>query len=246
MRAPFSFMKANGGAPVFDPATLALSGWWRASYAGSPWVAVASAGGSGSNGDLTSAGAAIPSVGASLHGLASADFDGTNDKLDNANNMNTFLASSGWSVSGVIAADSAAARSVGTPQFDAGIFVQKSTGTWGITFTTSGITVFQCDGGINLFEINKACAADGNPHTFHAWFDGTDLHLVVDGGTPASPVTTGGGIFGLASGVARAGTDYAATFSFFDGRIWDLMTSLVDLGGTVRTNIESYFRATYF
>ncbi len=242
MTFPFAMWKPSGA--VFDPATLALSGWWRASYAGSPWTPTASAGNSGSNGNLTEA-INPPATGAALNGLTSADFDGTNDKLGNANALNTFIASTGWSVSGVIAADSSLPRSVGAGQQDAGLFVQTATGTWGITFTDDGITVFQNDSGINLFEITEACAADGNPHTFHAWFDGTDLHLTVDGSS-ATPVTTGGGIFNLAGGNPRMGTDYIATFAWFDGRAWDVMTSLVDLGATARTNIESYFQATYF
>jgi hypothetical protein len=38
-------------AGAADPSSLSLTGWWRASYAGSPWTPSASAGSSGSNGD---------------------------------------------------------------------------------------------------------------------------------------------------------------------------------------------------
>src|SRR5262245_903161 len=42
-------------AVSYDPAILALDGWWRAPYA-DPWTPTASAGASGSNGNLTSSG----------------------------------------------------------------------------------------------------------------------------------------------------------------------------------------------
>ncbi len=64
---------------VFDPATLSLTGWWRAPYSASPWVGTASAGSSGSR-NLTEA-TNPPSAGATLNGYAPASFDGVNDKL---------------------------------------------------------------------------------------------------------------------------------------------------------------------
>ena len=36
----------------FDPTSLSLTGFWRASYSGAPWVPTASAGTSGANGNL--------------------------------------------------------------------------------------------------------------------------------------------------------------------------------------------------
>ncbi len=226
---------------TFDPASLALTGWWRASYGGSPWAAVASAGSSGSNGTLAEA-INAPSVGASLNGKASANFDGTNDRLANSHDLDTFFDEAAWSVSGVIAADTAASHNTNNGYLDEAIVTQDVNGFFYITFSTSGITAGHFDN-VSFKEIVKACAADGNPHTFHAWYDGTSLHLTVDGSS-ATPVTAGN-VFALAgNGALKLGTNYDNS-AFYDGRVWDLIVADTDLGSTARTNIESYFQATY-
>jgi len=74
----FSLMAFVGGpgGPTFDPATLALSGWWRASYAGVPWTPTASAGTSGANGNLA-ANVNAPTVGAAVGGFTPAVCNGS-------------------------------------------------------------------------------------------------------------------------------------------------------------------------
>ncbi len=227
---------------VYDPAALALSGWWRASYAGSPWVAVASAGGSGSNGNMTEA-TNPPSVGASLNGLASADFDGTNDRLGNANDVTVFLglSSTAYSISCVIAADAAATRSVGAAYSDAAILTDDTNGFFCLTFTSDGVTMMHYDGTFSA-EATQACAADGNPHTVHAWYDGTNINVSVDGAAAATDAAGTG--YNTANALLRMGVNYNAG-ARFNGRIWDIMTAASNLGPTARTNIESYFQATY-
>jgi len=82
------------GAPVFDPATLSLTGWWRASFSGSNPAGVASAGSSGSNN--LSNGSNPPAATGTLNGLTVADFDGTNDEYAGAA-FSTYWATSAWS-----------------------------------------------------------------------------------------------------------------------------------------------------
>jgi hypothetical protein len=86
----------GGAAAVFDPATLSLTGWWRASFSGSAPVGVASAGSSGSNN--LSNGANPPTATGTLNGLTVADFDGTNDEYAGAafSTYWTTTAFSGW------------------------------------------------------------------------------------------------------------------------------------------------------
>jgi hypothetical protein len=89
---------ASGGA-VFDPATLSLTGWWRAAYAGSPWAPTASAGTSGTaNRDLgVDSGAATPSVGTALNGLDTADFDGSTQSMaDGDSTLDTYVSAAAY------------------------------------------------------------------------------------------------------------------------------------------------------
>lgn len=224
---------------VFDPATLALSGWWRAPYSGSPLVAVASAGGSGSNGNLTEA-TNPPSAGASLNSLASADFDGTNDVLKNANNIVTFLSETAWSVSCLFSGDTASARSVGAAYSDRSLLTNEAQGLFYLTFTTGGVTVGHYDGGFK--EVTVACATGGS-HLISAWYDGTNLNLSIDGGA-ASTAAASTAFTNFGGGVLKVGLNYDGSAKF-DGRIWDLMTATTNLGSTARSNIKSYINSRY-
>ncbi len=89
---------ATAAGAAFDPTTLSLSGYWRASYSGSPWVGTASAG-SSSGRDLTQS-TFPPQTGTAVNGYTPANFDEANpDYLNTADNNNTLMsstASSGW------------------------------------------------------------------------------------------------------------------------------------------------------
>lgn len=94
----------NGGdAGLLDISTLSFTGWWEASYGGSPWLPTASAGTSGANGNLVTS-VNAPAVGAALNGFTPADDDvwATGKGLGNSNALSTFLSASGWSYSGLI------------------------------------------------------------------------------------------------------------------------------------------------
>ena len=91
------FSGGFGGVPAFDPATLSLTGWWRANYsAASTWVGVASAGSSGSN-DLTQSGSV--SAGTAQNGYTPADFDNTDDQFTLDDTLDTYMggtSNAGW------------------------------------------------------------------------------------------------------------------------------------------------------
>lgn len=82
---------AGAGVTVFDPGTLSLTGWWRASFTASPWV------GEVSSRNISEA-TNPPAVGAALNGRTPASFDGVNDKLAGTD-TSVFLSAnaySGW------------------------------------------------------------------------------------------------------------------------------------------------------
>lgn len=88
-------------SPVFDPTTLAFDGLWLPSFTGSPWVASASAGGSGSNGNL-SEGTDPPATGTAVNGYTPAAFRGDvggldADQLISAHAFSTFATASAYS-----------------------------------------------------------------------------------------------------------------------------------------------------
>src|SRR5678815_176148 len=98
---------ASAGTPVFNPATLFLTGWWRGSYSASPWVGTASASSSGSNN--ASEATTPPAAGATVNGFAPVDFDGVDDLLRADGTLDTYFATNAWTVSVLFNADTAAA-----------------------------------------------------------------------------------------------------------------------------------------
>lgn len=234
----FGLRGRSGKNSGFDPATLSLTGWWRAPYGGSPWVALASAGSSGSNGNMTEA-TNPPSVGASLNSLASADFDGTNDVLSNANNITTFFATTRWSFAALLSSDIAP---VHTTIYDNPAFVTDFNGAvFTIAFSNSGVSAGHYDGAYK--EVTKACAT-GTQHIVQAWYDGTNISLSVDAGAASTVAASSVDFVGGGSGVLQFGRNYNSTV-YEDGRLWEVMLSNTDLGATARTNIDSYFHARY-
>ena len=91
---------AGGGG---DAASLELSGWWRASYAGSPWVGSSSVGSSGLR-NLTEA-TNPPSNGSAVNGLVPADFDGTNDLLTTGRPVTDFVTAGAGSIAALVNID---------------------------------------------------------------------------------------------------------------------------------------------
>lgn len=218
----------TGGA---FPNSLPLGGWWEADFAASPWVGQNSSGGSGGR-NLAEA-TNPPNTGA-IGGRTGANFDGTNDRLVSANNLSTFIAAAAYSVEIVFSADTAPAAS--SPN---GRLLSHGPSTaWGVDFNTNGIVVYHNDSG-GVKTTTKACATGGIHHA-SIWYDGTNVNVVVDGGTAAT--TAAGSISGLSS-VMRVGND--STSLFYDGRIAALLMAPSNLGPTARTNLRTYLQARY-
>jgi hypothetical protein len=228
--------------PVFDPATLSLTGWWRASYAGSPWTPTASAGSSGSNGNLAHATNA-PDVGAAVNGFTPADFIPANtDRLDNASgNINTFVSSAAGSIWCLFYAD-AAFTDLGSAQYyqNPSFLVNATDGYLGFGFSTSGVRLGSYSG--SSFDSVAAACATGGWHLAQARWNTTTKEVRVDGGswqTLAHAVSIGS----LTSGF-RVGCNYVVS-QLFDGRILDLGTAQSRLSDTNFDDIRSYCNSRY-
>lgn len=76
-------------AAAFDPATLALSGYYQGSYAPNTWTGTASAGTSGSRSVTEPTNP--PTSGTPVNGFAPAAFNGTNQKLTDSSNLSSYV-----------------------------------------------------------------------------------------------------------------------------------------------------------
>lgn len=133
-----------------DPATLNLSLYLRAAYAGSPWTSTASAGTSG--GRTASEATNPPSIGAALNGLATASFDGANDQLTlngTGGDYYTSASLSGFALIKPTAAQTATGAVVNDPAI-----LADNGGAGGLTYTNEGVTLYvQTSGGLKTAAI---------------------------------------------------------------------------------------------
>jgi len=235
-----------GGSPlfiydggVFDPATLSLTGWWRASYTGAPWAPTASAGSSGANGDLVIGTA--PANGTAQNSLTPADFNGTTHDLVNANDCLTtfgsFAAGTCWIV--FLADSSVASVGAGVRVEDTGIVVQDTGATgWGITHSDDGVCALLYDG---AYQEVVVAASNGDYHMAFVRWDSTLIELGVDSG--AMSTLAAGAVDGGSAGGLAVGRNYSA--AFFDGRILEVGFTDTALTDADRVNIRSYVNSRY-
>jgi hypothetical protein len=229
-------------APAGFPSTLPLTGWWRSSYSGSPWVGMASAGMSKGRdlAELTNA----PVVSTALNGFTPAGFDGMNDKLGSSLPITSYVSPAAWEVHGIFSADSAIPYVAAVPySFPALI---SSTGavafvSFYVAFSSAGVMAGHYDGA-TFKEVVSACGT-GGLHAFQAWFDGATLNLIVDGGAPAAPVAAGPATFPVGT-MVNVGANHNNT-AMFDGRIVELLTSDKLLGAGGRAGVRAYFNTRY-
>ncbi len=225
----------KGSSSGFDAATLSLTGFWRASYAASPWVGVPSAGSSGSR-DLSEA-TNPPSAGAAINGLTPADFDGTNDVLTNATQMGTLLSASAWSCWALVNIDAINTNNtdvwLNDPIFnDSGAF-------WGIHLKSGGtVHAYQWDGAAKSVSETIATGAWA---LVQAKYDGTNLRLRVNGGSWQSVAA---GNIATTTGTLRVGLTPTAGHAF-DGRMADLGIANTAFSDATFDDLKSYINARY-
>jgi hypothetical protein len=213
MRAPFSFIKSSVAA--FDPATLSLTSWWRASYGGSPWAPTASAGSSGSRGNLVT-NTGMPSVGTAQNGLTPAQFNGTTQDLTNATTSSTLFTAGAGTIVALWRGDTAATAS-GNDYDDPAIYLDAGVAQTGLTFTASGFTGFLYDG---VYRANTVAAGTGAYHLVMMRWNGVILGMTLDS---AAENTTLAGPVILGAGSMSVGRGYGG--GFINGRLLELMTA---------------------
>lgn len=241
----FSFGLAGRAGKVsgFDPATLSLTGWYRASYAGSPWTPTASAGSSGSNGNLTEATNA-PATGSAVNGLTPADFDGTNDMLTGPANT-TLYSTTAYSIIQLVYIDAFALADPGAgAPYNCPGGLGNHTGDGGPVggFAGSGASGVwrwgHTDGG--GWDSASASVSTGAWTMVAATFDNTNISASVNAGAPTTQAQ--GTVVGTA-GFGLIGRNYLAA-QFSDMKVLEIMTSNTDLSASL-SNIKSYFNARY-
>jgi hypothetical protein len=223
----------SGTAPTFDPATLSLTGWWRASFSASPWTGTASAGASGSR-DLTEA-TNPPSTTTAVNGFVPALFDGVNDRLVGANNSN-FVATNAGTFFGLIKPITSAADNA-TVYLNKPIFVDTTQALMGAGFSNNGFRPYLVSGTYKSLSIAMSI---GSWHFVAMTWDGSALFGRVDGVTDT-----------IACGSVTIGNTPIHFGTTYDGSIFANMQALeLGFATTALTDanllsIKSYMSSRY-
>jgi hypothetical protein len=230
----------GGSPPTGDGGlSLALAGWWRASYAAAPWVGTASAGASGAQN--LAAGTTAPTAGAALNGLGTASFNGINAWFSGAP-VSTFHSTttfSGWALVNINTINTNDA----TWSNNDTIVCTEGTGLFGIYLRDNGagnVTV-----GVSAFSaVDRTVStviAKGVWQLVQWRSDGSMLSIRVNTGTWASTGTGPTPVLGSALDVGRN----PAQNQFYDGRIADIGMTPVALTDADFETIRGYVDSRY-
>jgi hypothetical protein len=234
----------SSSVPAIDPATLSLTGWWRAAnggeYNGSPWAGTASAGSSGSN--ALSEATNPPAAGSAVNTHPPADFDGTNDRLVGDGTFDTYFNAGAGSGAILFNAD-AITTDDGTNVYENDCLLATNSAAYFHLYLRSsnvlGIRFVDDTVGERILSI--AFAGTG-AWVFVQWkWNGTTLYLRVNGGSWASTPCTN---LALLTDTLRIGVNYNAG-QVFDGKILEIMTADSVLSDATFNGILSYERARY-
>lgn len=224
----------DGGAAVFDPATLALTGWWRASYAASPWTGTASAGTSLGR-DLTEA-TNPPAAGTAVNGRTPADFDGTDDELQIPGTIATYFNADAYSFWVLVNID--AIDTDGGNHQDDMIFGQTAGSRLWLTVRSTGpvVKLGHFDGA--GYVTSTRTIATATWLFIQGRYNGTDQTLRVNGGTRDS---NAGAVIDDLTGAMRVGR--SSFDAYLNGKILDLGFSDQIFSNEQEDSILSYARA---
>lgn len=229
----------GSAASVYDPAVRNLSVWLRTAYGGAPWEGTASAGGSGGR-DFTDA-TNPATVGATLNGRATADFQ-TNRRLSNGSSPTDVWGAGSYSCLVVFRARTAAAAS-GFVFADPGLLTPGGDATGGcvISFSDAGVRAAHYDGAWNT--IAKA-ASVASWHATIVTFDGSAQKLWVDDFADSSEESQAkNAIAPLSPANVRVGCSYDQSV-FLDGLVAEVMVEPgVAWDEAARLELLSYIQA---
>ena len=226
---------ANTLFRFFSPAELPLSLWNRGDFA-VPWTANASTGASLANGSLVTAGS-DPTAGTSYNGHVSANFASASSQyLTNPTDAAVLYGTSAKTIVALLAAGGAVAPT-GNVYDDAAIVVDANADT-GMSYTTSGYTMFVYDGAYK----SKSVPMSGSAlHLVMGRHDGANLGMTLDS---AAEVTQAAGNSAVMTGTLYVGRGYLGA-KFFDGKIEELMIASAVLTPSNYADIKSYCNTRY-
>jgi hypothetical protein len=229
---------APAAAPVFDPATLPLTMWVRAAYAGAPWSGVASAGASGANPLI--AGTA-PAVGANLNGLATADFDGATHQLDSTDFAEVCVPTTGYVVAALFLADALQAAAVYPDTYNAAALL---TDPYGFNFGVddAGLAIGHYDG---VWKADRLAGVSTSTWTLgQVRYAGGLVKLRLNGGAWSAGIAATDLLTPAATYKSRTGVSAPSVTRFFDGRIAEIIAA-ASLSDADLDNYRSYLNSRY-
>jgi len=226
-----TIQRIGGGAAVFDPATLSNSGWWK-NYGGtSPWVGQV-------GGNLL--GAAPPSSGTPVDGVAPATFNGTTQSLASAAAISTFFSASQFAIAYMVKhtavpddPGTGLRYGIGRPVVSDGSGGYLHTGA-----TASGVYGSVYDSGYK--DDQAAVTALNNWTAVFIKLVGGTLYVAANNGAYETASIAD---IDVVTGVLTIGSGYSAPF--LQGDLLEVMTRGTAWSDPERANIYSYFKATY-
>jgi hypothetical protein len=232
-------------AAVFDIDALAWNLAHRGDYAGSPWTGVTTLGSSASYSLVPALDA--PDVGAAQNGYDPADFDGVGEEFKAIEagptdiHWDDIISTTAYYGFAVVNLRTTAAPAANV--YDNAQLMADNGGGIGVAFSSSGVKAYHSDSG-GLKQTGWAAMSTAAYHLVEWWYDGTDLHIAVDGveGTSVTAGTTDP----LGALTVCVGRDYAAT-TFADMLLLELRVAPTDLTLTsgFRADVLAYVETQY-
>ena len=246
-------VESTGHFSIYDPAVLALSGWWRdyppeSGGAPVPWASSASAG--PSVGRTLYHGVSSPTQGALYNGHRSAGFDGvynsTNSQEGSGELINQYITATAWTRWYVFKASVLNAPG-DNPTLDPNSWASRALfDDLGYTYLcdtvdTAGIHIHQYDAGGRKI-ISSGPIVVGTVYRVIARFDGAFMRLRVNG-VDVTPVASGTITSPYLAIPYRLGDSYST--AHFGGDLLEHGVSQVSLTDAQVSLVDSYFVSRY-
>ena len=221
-----------------DRASLALSGWYKPDFSGSPWTGSASAGASGGRTISWPTAGEIPVAGTAVNGKAPASFDGTNDVLrDGSLAGSSYLSAAAYSIV-MLVKPSAPSGANANAYSDEQLFCISGDQV-GISWNSSGVRGWHYNGSNWTPTSHVTCSAD-SWHMVALTYDGTTQSISVDNGTPQTLARSN---VNSLTGIPRLGQSGGAVFTQED--VLELLTAQTAFDATTLTAIYNSFKRDY-
>lgn len=227
-----------------DPATLALTLFYKADFpGGTSWSGTASTGSSGTNAATEATNP--PTQGTAVSGHIPAKFNGTNQLLTTGADMSAMFSATAMTFIALVNVTSApGAAAVGTPYLDPGVLSFASQGYYGMGVNSTGLRVYAFDGAYREIASSALPFSTGALQALQMKWDGVNLKGRVNRGTWQSVAC--GTVSNTAGFKGKIGTTYDAASAFLaaDG-IEELIGTNIVLDDPTCDGILDHFNAVY-